>query len=199
MVQSGLAETSAVESKTTKSGQVTALFARMRSGDPDALKEIVGAMYEELHRIAARQMRRERREHTLQPTALINEAYLRLLNGPNEIKDRMHFLALAANMMRRALVDHAREKRASKRGGNLARVTLDDVSGRDPKLIDVIAMDEALTALAEINPRASQIVELRFFGGYTDEEVCEILDLKLPTVRRSWTMARRWLKARLTQ
>jgi RNA polymerase sigma-70 factor (ECF subfamily) len=182
----------------TKTGaNVTDLFVRMRAGDPDALKEVVDALYKELHRLAARQMRGEARHHTLQPTALVNEAYIRLLRGPNQVQDRMHFLALAAQAMRRALVDHAREKRSRKRGGKLQRVTLDDVSGQESRVVDVIVMDEALTALAAIDERASRGVELRFFGGHTDEEIAKILGFSLPTVRRDWTFARGWLKARL--
>lgn len=181
----------------TTDPRVSALFARMRAGDPDALKEIVEALYQQLHSIAARQMRGEGRAHTLQATALVNEAYVRLLRGPNQIQDKMHFLRLAARVMRDALVDYARQKRSKKRGGKLQRVTLDDVAAEQAKVIDVLELDEALAALAQVNARASQVVELRFFGGYTDAEVCEILDMKLPTVRRDWVFARRWLKDRL--
>lgn len=178
---------------------VSPLFARLRDGDPAALEEVVKALYRELHRMAAAHMRREGRDHTLQATALINEAYLRLRQGPNQIHDRMHFLALAATMMRRALVDHARQKRATKRGGQLARVTLDDVmqGGREAPLVDVLAVDQALSELAAVNERASRVIELRFFGGHTDEEAAEILGVSLPTVRRAWTTGRQWLRDRL--
>jgi RNA polymerase sigma factor (TIGR02999 family) len=177
--------------------KVTALFARMRQGDKDALKGIIDALYSELHGIAVRQMRRESPRHTLQATALVNEAYLRLLDGPDQVNDRHHFLALAATTMRRALVDYARQKRANKRGGHMARVTLDGLPGADDRVVDVLAMDEALTALAAVNERASRVVELRFFGGHTDQEVATILGFSLPTVRRDWDFARKWLKTRL--
>jgi RNA polymerase sigma-70 factor, ECF subfamily len=175
---------------------LTALFARMRHGDAAAMDAVVGALYTELHHLAARQMRGEARQHTLQPTALVNEAFLRLMHGPDVVHDRQHFLALAAQAMRRVLVDHARQKRARKRGGGLERVTLEVVPGEEPFNVDVLALDEALTALSKLDQRASRVVELRFFGGHTDKEVCEILGEKLPTVRRDWVFARSWLKTR---
>jgi RNA polymerase sigma-70 factor (ECF subfamily) len=176
---------------------LTSLFARMRHGDAEAVNGVMEALYAELHRLAARQMRREARSHTLQPTALVNEAYLRLMRGQVAIHDRQHFLALAAQAMRRALVDHARHKRARKRGGGLERVALDVVPGADAIEIDVLALDEALAELSTLAPRASRVVELRFFGGHTDQEVCEILGENLATVRRDWALARSWLKSRL--
>jgi RNA polymerase sigma factor (TIGR02999 family) len=178
------------------SPDLAVLFARMRLGDGEAVKEVMNALYGELHRLAARQMRGEARQHTLQPTALVNEAYLRLVQGPGTVHDRHHFLALAAQVMRRVLVDHARQKRAGKRGGGLERVTLELVPGSGPYDVDVLALDEALTELAKLDERASRVVELRFFGGHTDKEVCEILDEKLPTIRRDWVFARSWLKTR---
>jgi RNA polymerase sigma factor (TIGR02999 family) len=177
------------------SANLSTLFARVRVGDSDALKEIVSVLHQELHRVAARQMRGEARHHTLQPTALVNEVYLRLMHGPDQIQDRKHFFALAAQAMRRALVDHARQKTARKRGQGLERVTLDDaVADRELKVVDVLAVDEALTALAKEHLRPSRMVELRFFGGHTDEEIADILGLSLPTVRRDWKVARAWLK-----
>jgi RNA polymerase sigma-70 factor, ECF subfamily len=176
---------------------LTALFARMRHGDSEAVNGVMAVLYAELHRLAARQMRREARSHTLQPTALVNEAYLRLMHGRVAIHDRQHFLALAAQAMRRALVDHARHKRARKRGGGFERVALDVVPGANAIEVDVLALDEALAELSVLAPRASRIVELRFFGGYTDQEVCDILGENLPAVRRDWVFARSWLKARL--
>ena len=142
-------------------------------------------------------MRGETRQHTLQPTALVNEAYLRLMRGPAVINDRHHFFALAATAMRRVLVDHARQKYAGKRGGGIDRVTLDLAPGLEPFDVDVLALDEALTALSKLDPRAAQVVELRFFGGHTDKEVCEILGENLPAIRRDWTFARSWLKTHL--
>jgi len=175
---------------------LTALFARMRGGDVDAVNGVMSALYAELHRLAARQMRGEARQHTLQPTALVNEAYLRLMRGPDVVHDRQHFFALAAQAMRRVLVDHARQKRSHKRGGGLERVTLEIVPGGAPYNLDVLALDEALTELSKLDERASRVVELRFFGGHTDKEVCEILGEKLPTIRRDWVFARSWLKTR---
>jgi RNA polymerase sigma-70 factor (ECF subfamily) len=175
---------------------LTALFARMRGGDQDAVNSVMSVLYDELHRLASRQMRGEARQHTLQPTALLNEAYLRLVHGPDVVHDRQHFFALAAQAMRRVLVDHARQKRSHKRGGGLERVTLEIVPGADPFNVDVLALDEALTELAKLDQRASRVVELRFFGGHTDKEVCEILGENLATVRRDWVWARSWLKTR---
>lgn len=175
---------------------LSALFARMRQGDAEALKGVMSALYTELHGLAARRMRGEARQHTLQPTALVNEAYLRLMHGPEAVHDRQHFLALASQAMRRVLVDHARQKRARKRWGGLERVTLELVAGKEPYIVDVIVLDEALAALAKLDERASRVVELRFFGGHTDKEVCEILGEPLSAVRRDWVFARSWLKAR---
>lgn len=177
-------------------GDLSTLLARMRAGDADAGNRVMETLYSELHRMAASRMRREARQHTLQPTALIGEAYLRLLDGPDVVHDRQHFLALAAQAMRRVLVDHARQKHASKRGGRLERVTLEGLPGEGPLDVDVLALDEALGELARLDPRASRVVELRFFGGYTDKEVCDILDENLPRVRRDWVFARSWLRTR---
>jgi len=176
---------------------LTSLFARMRHGDAEAMGGVIDALYAELRRIAARQMRRETPCHTLQPTALVNEAYLRLLHRRVAIHDRQHFLALAARAMRRALVDHARQKRARKRGGGFERVALEVVPGAGAVEVDVLALDEALAELSTLAPRASRVVELRFFGGHTDQEVSEILGESIPTVRRDWVFARAWLKSRL--
>jgi RNA polymerase sigma-70 factor (ECF subfamily) len=179
------------------STDLTGLFARIRGGDAEAADRVMSALYAELHQIAARRMRREARQHTLQPTALINEAYLRLVHGPDFIHNRQHFLALAAQAMRRVLVDHARQKRSKKRGGGLERVTLEGVPDADLHDMDVVALDHALAELSKLDERAGRVVELRFFGGHTDKEVCEILGEKLPTVRRDWVFARSWLKTRL--
>jgi RNA polymerase sigma-70 factor, ECF subfamily len=179
------------------SQDLSPLFTRMRNGDAAARNDVMEALYTELRRLAARHMRGEARQHTLQPTALVNEVYLRLMHGPEIVNDRAHFLALAAQAMRRVLVDHGRQKRATKRGGLLQRVTLESVPGIDRFEVDVLALDEALTELAKLDERACRVVELRFFGGHTDKEVCSILGEKLPTVRRDWVFARSWLKTRL--
>lgn len=177
---------------------VTELLVRARAGDQDALQRAVAVLYHELHQMAARQMRGEQREHTLQPTALVNEALLRLLPG-HDINNRRHFLALAATTMRRVLVDYARQRRSHKRGRGAERVTLDEnlPVGTAPRPVDVLDVDAALSELEASNPRAARIVELRFFGGHTDKEIADIVELSVPTVRRDWETARAWLQARL--
>ena len=180
------------------SNDLVTLLARMRAGDAEASERVLNTVYTELHQIAARRMRQESAQHTLQPTALINEAYLRLLHGPEVVHDRQHFLALAAQAMRRILVDHARRKRSNKRGGDRDRVTLDGIEGVAPVDVDVLDVDTALKELTALDARVGRVVELRFFGGYTDQEVCEILDENLARVRRDWVFARTWLKTRLT-
>lgn len=175
---------------------LTTLFERSRQGDLSARDEAHAALYGELRKVAASYMRREGRAHTLQPTALVNEVYLRMLKGPGAINSRSHFFALASNAMRRVLIDYARQKRAKKRAGGLVRITVAHLEGG---LIDVdmFALDEALTELAVLDARAARVVELRFFGGHTDNEVCEILGENLPRVRRDWEFARGWLRQRL--
>ena len=181
-------------SASRSDGDLATLLARMRAGDEDAAARVMNTVLAELHRIAAKQMRRERREHTLQPTALINEAYVRLLYGPQVIHDRQHFLALAAQAMRRVLVDHARQKRANKRGRGWERVTLDGLPGESTRGVDVLDLDRALEKLSVLDARAARVVELRFFGGFTDQEVCAALGQSLARVRRDWVFARSWLK-----
>jgi RNA polymerase sigma factor (TIGR02999 family) len=176
---------------------LTARFARLRSGDGEALSGIMEALYSELRSLAARRMRSETRQHTLQPTALVNEAYLRLMRGPSVINDRVHFFALAARAMRNILCDHARRKHAGRRGGRKERVTLELAPGLGPVDVDILALDESLSELSGLDPRAAQVVELRFFGGHTDREVSEILGENIPAVRRHWTFARTWLKTHL--
>lgn len=174
------------------------MFANMRDGRDDAVGAIVSVLYTELRQLAAKHLRSENRQHTLQPTALVNEAYLRLMRGPEVIHDRQHFFALAAQAMRRVLVDHARQKRAEKRGGGVERVTLELVPGVEAYDVDMIALDEALSKLEMLDTRAVKVVELRFFGGHTDKEVCELLGESLSTVRRDWEFARAWLKSHLS-
>jgi RNA polymerase sigma factor (TIGR02999 family) len=184
-------------SMSAKQAGLTSLFQRLRAGDNEARDQIAAALYDELRRVAARRMRAENRAHTLQPTALVNEAYLRMLSGPDAINGRTHFFALAAQAMRRVLVDHARQKRADKRGGGAVRVTLEHLEGKAQADVDVLALEEALTELAKLDERAAKVVELRFFGGHTDKEVCELLGENLPRVRRDWEFARGWLRTRL--
>jgi RNA polymerase sigma-70 factor, ECF subfamily len=178
---------------------LTVLLNRMRQGDRNAGRRAVDLVYTELHKIAAGQMRRERPGHPLQTTALVNEAYLKLAGGgAMEIQDRGHFFAVASQQMRRILVDYARAGQAQRRGGGAQQVDLDLVRlGSEPRSIDVLALDEALKELERLEPRAGRIVELRYFGGYTDKEVVEALGIPLATVRRDWEFARTWLFDRM--
>jgi RNA polymerase sigma factor (TIGR02999 family) len=178
---------------------VTALLNRMRSGDREAGDEVAGLVYEELHRIAAREMRHEREGHTLQTTALVHEAYMRLAGSESlEIQNRGHFFAVASRQMRRILVDHARSSGAQRRGGAAIKVDLDQLQiAAAERSIDVILLDESLRELERLEPRAAKVVELRYFGGYTDKEVVEALGVSLATVRREWEFARSWLFDRM--
>ncbi len=179
--------------------QLTVLLNRMREGDRDAGSAAVQLVYGELHRVAAKQMRKERRGHTLQTTALVHEAYVRLMGAESlEIQNRGHFFAVASQQMRRILVDHARASQAQRRGGAAERVDLDMVQlGAGGENIDVLELDEALRELERMEPRAAHVVELRYFGGYTDKEVVEATGAPLSSVRRDWEFARSWLFNRL--
>jgi RNA polymerase sigma factor (TIGR02999 family) len=167
----------------------------MRQGDRDAGDAAVELVYSELHRIAAGQMRHERPGHTLQTTALVHEAYVRLVGSESlEIQNRGHFFAVASQQMRRILVDHARAGLAQRRGGGAVKVDLNQVQlGVETQNIDVLLLDESLRELERLEPRAARVVELRYFGGYTDREVVEVLGVALATVRRDWEFARSWL------
>jgi RNA polymerase sigma-70 factor (ECF subfamily) len=175
----------------------TGLLAKAKEGDATAAAQASAALYTELHDIAAAYMRRERSGHTLQPTALVNEAYLRLPQGLASVNDRHHFFALAAQAMRRVLVDHARRRASDKRGANPVRVTLSGVPSTYQQPLDVLALDEAITKLAEVDARAARVVELRFFCGHTDKVVADMLNLSVASVRRDWEYARAWLRIRL--
>jgi RNA polymerase sigma factor (TIGR02999 family) len=179
---------------------LTGLLNRMQSGDKDAGDKAVALVYDELHRIAARQMRAERGGNSLQTTALIHEAYVRLVGGePIEIQNRGHFFAIASKQMRRVLVDAARSEHAQKRGGPALMVPLDEMRiAAGSRGEDLLALDEALDELENLDPRASKVVELRYFGGYTDKEVVEALGVALSTVRRDWEFARSWLSDRMS-
>lgn len=172
-------------------GEVTRLIAAVRRGEPDAVDRLYPVVYDELRGVAARQLRRERPGHTLHPTALVHEAYLKMAGSPAEASDRAHFLALAARAMRQILVDHARRRGARKRGGDWHPTTLTDGSGSielDPT--ELIALDRALETLDE---RQRQVVECRFFGGMEETEIAEALNVSERTVRRDWVKARAWL------
>ena len=179
---------------------ITRLLLAWSAGDDDALGKLAPLVEAELKRLARHYLRGERPGHTLQPTALINEAYLRLLDWRKASwQNRAHFMGIAANMMRRILVDHARRYRFLKRGGEMVKVSFDagqlGSSGRDP---DLVALDEALTRLAEVDRRKSQVVELRFFGGLSVEEAAEFLKISPRTVKREWSLAQAWLHCELT-
>jgi len=174
---------------------VTELLLAWGSGDRSALDELVPVIHEELRRLARHQMRGERDNHTLQTTALVNEAFLRLVDLRRiRWQDRAHFLALSARLMRRILVDHARSRGYQKRGGGAANVTLDEALVASPERgIDLVALDDALEDLARIDARKSQVVELRFFGGLSVEETAEALKVSPETVTRDWRLAKVWL------
>ena len=180
--------------------EVTLLLVRWSEGDRRALDELMPLVYTELRRLAAHYMRGERPGHTLQTSALVNEAYLRLA-GHEDIQwqDRAHFFAIAAQAMRRILVDHARRRGGQKRGGDAHKVALDEaLVVSSERAAEVVALDDALARLAEIAPRKSQLVELRFFGGLSIEETAEVLKVSPGTVMRDWTFAKAWLRREMT-
>jgi RNA polymerase sigma factor (TIGR02999 family) len=173
---------------------LTQLLIDAGNGDNDALNRILPLIYDELRRLAGSYMRRERPDHTLQPTALVHEAYLRLIDQRGvDWKNRAQFFGLAANMMRRILVNHARDRVAGKRGGSSPRVTLSMAEGLEQPGVDVMAVDEALEKLAKLDPRKTRIVEFKFFTGLTTEEIAEVLGISSATVEREWKFARAWL------
>lgn len=181
---------------------VTASLLELSSGDQAAAARILPLVYDELRLLAANYMRRERRpDHTLQPTALVHEAYLRLVDQSRvDWKNRAHFFAIAAEMMRRILVDHARKHHAQKRGGYETLISLDDaISFAQDTEINVVAVDEALLELSRLDTQQSRIVELRFFGGLTLDEVAEVLQISRSTVQREWNMAKAWLYNQLKE
>lgn len=176
-------------------GQVTRLLNEWSDGDSTALDELMPILYDELRGLAAHYLRRERADHTLQPTALVHEAYFRLV-AQNDVhwQSRAHFFGVAAQMMRRVLIDHAKSHRRAKRGGGLIKVELDQAAGlSEEQAVEVIALDDALDALARIDLRKSKIVELRYFGGLSVEETAEVLSVSPNTVMRDWAMAKAWL------
>jgi RNA polymerase sigma-70 factor (ECF subfamily) len=185
---------------TPESHEVTQLLLAWSGGDRTALDRLIPLVHAELHGLAKRYMRRERAGHTLQTTALINEAYMRLIDA-QEVRwqNRAHFFAIAARLMRQILVDFARERGYQKRGGAARRVELDEALLVSPgRNEDLVALDEALNALAEVDARKSRVVELRFFGGLNLEETAEALKISPDTVRRDWRLAKSWLLRRLS-
>jgi RNA polymerase sigma-70 factor (ECF subfamily) len=177
----------------------TELLRAWSEGDEGALNELVPLVEKELHRLARAYMRRERHDHTLQATALVNEAFLRLARPANpRWEGRAHFVGIAARLMRQVLVDHARSRGYQKRGGGGLRVPLDHAPlVTSPPELDVLAVDRALEAFAKIDPRKSQVVELRFFGGLSVEETADVLGISVETVKRDWRVAKLWLSREL--
>jgi RNA polymerase sigma factor (TIGR02999 family) len=183
------------------SQEITQLLADWRNGDRAALHKLMPLVYDELRRLARHYMRGERPGHTLQTAALVNEAYLRLVDQRNVLwHDRAHFFAVAANVMRHLLVDHARNRLYAKRGGGARQVTFDEMAiVSNERSAELVALDEALTRLAQIDPRKSRIVELRYFGGMSVEEVSEVLDISATTIKQEWRRAKDWLYRELRQ
>lgn len=178
---------------------VTQLVERIGTGDTDAASKLFPLVYDELRRLAAKYLRRERPGQTLQATALVHEVYLRLIPDRNlKWSDRAHFFALAARSMRQVLVERARARQTQKRGGAAIPVTLtDQILARSERPVDLLALDQALTRLAELDPKQAQLVELRFFGGLTVEETAEVIGVSVATVKRSWAFCRAWLRREL--
>lgn len=183
------------------SPDVTSLLKKLADGNSDAAAELIPVIYRELHRLAVGHLRHERRDHTLQPTALVHEAYIKLVAHRNtDWQSRAHFFAVASNLMRRILVDYARRQLRAKRGGGQAKLSLDEVILPSPDRPDkMLALDECLTRLEKLDARQSRIVELRYFGGLTVEEAAEILGVSPTTVRREWTSAKAYLYGELKQ
>lgn len=187
-------------SPTDQSPEITELLIRLEGGDdPRVVDQLFPLVYDELRRIARAQMRRERPDHTLRATALVNEAYLKLVDQTRVAwQNRAHFFAIAARAMRRILVDYARTRSREKRGGGWERVTLEGVeSDAGSELDELLELDEALTRLGEVDPRQAQVVEMRFFAGVSMEEIAKVLNVSAATVDRDWRSARAWLSVEL--
>ena len=180
--------------------EITAWLSKWRQGDEQARDRLFAVVHPQLHLIAARLLQRERRDHTLEPNAVVNELYLRIFGGqPIAYEDRAHFFAVAAETMRRILIDHARARVAEKRGGEQRRVPLSDDLGSSAAFPSeqLLDLDTFLSELERADPRAARVVELRFFGGLREEDVAEVLQISVITVKRDWKAARAWLAARL--
>ncbi len=184
----------------SSSGEVSQLLQAWNDGDETALEKLMPLVYNELHRMARFYMARESPGHTLQTTALVNEAYVRLVDSAHtSFQNRIHFLAVCAQAMRRILADWGRSRRALKRGGEIPMLRLDEaLDGAEAEGLDFADLDEALNALAKVDPRKSQVVELRFFGGLNVEETAEVLKVSSDTVLRDWKMAKNWLRCELS-
>jgi RNA polymerase sigma-70 factor (ECF subfamily) len=180
---------------------ITQLLKAWRNGEQQALDQLISLVYAELHRLAHRYMRRERSGHTLQPTALVHEAYERLVDLKDvSWQNRAHFFGVSAQLMRRILVDYARSRRYTKREGQWLQVPLNEsVALFHDRQTDIVALDDALRELAEIDPRKSRVVEMRFFGGLSIKEVAEVLNISEESVQRDWRLAKAWLLLELSQ
>jgi RNA polymerase sigma factor (TIGR02999 family) len=173
---------------------ITQRLLDWRMGHPEALEEVMPQIYDSLHKIAQRYMRRENPGHTLQPTAIVNEAYIKLINANVDWQNRAHFFAIAARLMRRILVDHAKAKHRDKRGGSTPMICIDDVSVKQPEqAVDLVELDLALKRLAELDERKSKIVELHYFGGLKYDETAAVLQISAATVDRELRLAKAWL------
>jgi len=187
--------------KLSQSSRVIQLLEKVDPGDRHAGELLFADVYTELRALAARYLHRERKSHTLQPTALAHEAYLKLVGQTRvDWQGRAHFLAIAAQAMRQILVDHARRHRAAKRGGNRHRIALDDnLVIESNRNVDLLALEDALTKLTKLDPRQAQMVELRFFGGLSIAEVAKVTGISKRSVEREWTMVRAWLRRELSR
>jgi RNA polymerase sigma-70 factor (ECF subfamily) len=178
---------------------VTSLLVASSQGDAEALDKLLPLVYAELRRLAESYLRSERADHTLQATALVHEAYIRLIDQNVSWQNRAHFFGVAAEMMRRILIDHARRHQARKRGSGAVKLSLDEaLSMSDERAAELVALDDALKALAEFDPQKSRIVELRFFGGLSIEETAKVMGVSAPTVKRQWKLAKAWLYKEVT-
>lgn len=182
-------------------GEITRLLTELTNGNSRAVDQLMPLVYSELRRMARRYLRQERRDHTLQPTALVHEAYLKLVDQSGySWHNRAHFFAVAAQVMRRILIDHARTHHAQKRGGVAGKLSLDLVEVMDRRqYLQLIVFDEMLSKLQACDPRQGRIVELRFFGGLTEEEIAEVIGISVRTVKRDWKVARAWLYREMTR
>ena len=182
----------------TSQHRVTQLLQKWSSGDSRALDELTPLVYSEVRKLARSYLRRERPDHTLQATALVNEAYIRLIDQRKvQWQSRAHFFGIAAQMMRRVLVDHARMRKADKRGAGAEAIVLDEALLSVERPVDLVRLDDALESLATLDPRQAKIVELRYFGELSIEETAEVVDLSPTTVKREWAAARTWLRREL--
>jgi RNA polymerase sigma factor (TIGR02999 family) len=185
---------------TSRSNDVTQLLVSWSEGDPNALEALTPLVYDELRRLAGHYLRRERPDHTLQSTALVHEAYLRMVDQRRvRWQNRAHFFGVAAQIIRRILVDHARSHKAEKRGADAVNLSLDEAMAvPEERQVDLVALDDSLSSLASLDPQQGRIVELRFFGGLSIEETAEVLDVSPATVKRDWALAKAWLYRDMT-